>query len=85
MPNGDRTGPDGRGPRTGRGMGFCSGNDSPGNMVRGRGRRFQGPFQTPVQTVELTKAEQAKVLEAEKAEVSKRLKALETRLKELKR
>lgn len=30
MPRGDKTGPDGNGPRTGRGLGYCSGYDSPG-------------------------------------------------------
>lgn len=30
MPRGDRTGPDGMGSRTGRGLGYCSGYDSPG-------------------------------------------------------
>ncbi|RLD08216.1 MAG: hypothetical protein DRI44_10080 [Chlamydiae bacterium] len=30
MPRGDRTGPDGMGPMTGRGLGYCSGYDSPG-------------------------------------------------------
>ncbi len=30
MPGGDRTGPLGAGPRTGRGMGDCSGYDRPG-------------------------------------------------------
>jgi Family of unknown function (DUF5320) len=30
MPGGDRTGPTGAGPRTGRGMGYCSSNDQPG-------------------------------------------------------
>ncbi len=30
MPGGDRTGPQGAGPRTGRGMGYCSGYDLPG-------------------------------------------------------
>ena len=29
MPRGDRTGPEGRGPMTGRGAGYCSGNDEP--------------------------------------------------------
>lgn len=49
MPRGDRTGPQGMGPMTGRGMGFCSGYDTPGfanpagtgfgrGMVWGRGR-----------------------------------------------
>ena len=30
MPNGDRTGPAGAGARTGRGMGYCTGNQGPG-------------------------------------------------------
>ncbi|RLI76297.1 hypothetical protein DRP04_12770 [Archaeoglobales archaeon] len=34
MPGGDRTGPWGMGPRTGRGAGFCSGYGMPGFMNR---------------------------------------------------
>lgn len=30
MPGGDRTGPRGAGPMTGRGAGYCGGNDMPG-------------------------------------------------------
>ncbi|MFW9877143.1 MAG: DUF5320 domain-containing protein [Candidatus Thorarchaeota archaeon] len=30
MPSGDRTGPRGFGPRTGRGLGYCAGYDTPG-------------------------------------------------------
>ncbi len=30
MPGGDRSGPWGRGPRTGRGFGYCSGSERPG-------------------------------------------------------
>lgn len=37
MPSGDRTGPLGQGPRTGRGGGFCSGFAVPGFMNRGGG------------------------------------------------
>ncbi len=37
MPWGDRTGPLGAGPRTGRGLGYCSGNTVPGYMVGGPG------------------------------------------------
>jgi len=39
MPRGDRTGPAGMGPRTGRGAGYCAGYDVPGyaNAVPGRG------------------------------------------------
>lgn len=39
MPRGDSTGPNGRGPATGRGFGFCTGNKRPGfNEGYGRGR-----------------------------------------------
>ncbi len=30
MPRGDRRGPDGAGPMTGRSLGYCAGNDKPG-------------------------------------------------------
>lgn len=48
MPRGDRTGPLSEGPTTGRGMGYCTGNNHPGfdnpRSIGGRGygRRFQG-------------------------------------------
>jgi len=44
MPAGNGTGPNGTGPLTGRGMGFCAGYDSPGymNSGGGRGRGFRG-------------------------------------------
>ncbi len=38
MPTGDRTGPDGFGPMTGRGLGICAGNDAPGYTNPGPGR-----------------------------------------------
>jgi len=37
MPGGDRTGPMGQGPLTGRGLGFCSGNTNPSGLGLGRG------------------------------------------------
>lgn len=40
MPRGDRTGPEGFGPMTGRGMGFCAGNATAGFYAGGRGRCF---------------------------------------------
>lgn len=49
MPGGDRKGPMGEGPMTGRGLGLCAGNDTPGSvtetetgrgMGRGMGRGF---------------------------------------------
>ena len=46
MPGGDRRGPAGYGPRTGRGLGYCSGYDSPGftKPGPGMGRGFRrGP------------------------------------------
>jgi hypothetical protein len=47
MPRGDRTGPEGRGSMTGRGLGYCAGSGEPGyNAGRdggfGRGRRLGG-------------------------------------------
>ncbi|MFP4656489.1 MAG: DUF134 domain-containing protein [Candidatus Woesearchaeota archaeon] len=39
MPGGDRTGPMGMGARTGRGMGFCNGYNSPGFARQGFGRK----------------------------------------------
>lgn len=44
MPSGDRTGPMGQGPMTGRSLGFCTGYDTPGyakGMGRGMGRGFR--------------------------------------------
>lgn len=37
MPGGDRTGPMGAGPRTGRAMGYCAGYSTPGFMYPGFG------------------------------------------------
>ena len=45
MPAGNRTGPMGMGPRTGRGLGYCSGYSAPGYMQgypMGRGRGWGG-------------------------------------------
>jgi hypothetical protein len=48
MPRGDRSGPMGAGPRTGRGAGWCSGNEPPGYAAGarrfgwGRGNRGGG-------------------------------------------
>jgi len=53
MPGGDRTGPLGRGPITGRGLGYCSGTNRPGYAIpprygrgfgRGRGRGYGRGF-----------------------------------------
>jgi len=46
MPLGDRTGPAGLGPMTGRGAGYCAGYAVPGymNAIPGRGRGFGRGF-----------------------------------------
>ena len=47
MPGGDRTGPEGYGPRTGRSLGYCAGYSSPGftnGVPRGRGFGFGRGF-----------------------------------------
>lgn len=46
MPGGDRTGPRGFGPRTGRGAGYCAGYDRPGysNPGPGYGMGYGGRF-----------------------------------------
>ena len=47
MPRGNKTGPNGNGPMTGRGLGYCNGNNQPGFLnddytgsFRGHGRGF---------------------------------------------
>ncbi|NMC44151.1 MAG: DUF5320 domain-containing protein, partial [candidate division Zixibacteria bacterium] len=40
MPRGDRTGPAGMGPMTGRGLGYCAGFGMPGYMNPAPGRGF---------------------------------------------
>ncbi|MCP4566875.1 MAG: DUF5320 domain-containing protein [FCB group bacterium] len=42
MPGGDKTGPRGDGPMTGRGAGFCAGNSEPGFADFSYGRGFGG-------------------------------------------
>jgi len=45
MPRGDRTGPVGAGPRSGRGLGYCGGADGPGYESRlGWRRGWSGGF-----------------------------------------
>ncbi len=63
MPNRDRTGPNGMGPMTGRGMGPCG-----RGFRRGFGRGFGRA---------ITKEEEKAELKAEKEEINKRLKELE--------
>ncbi|MCK4327072.1 MAG: DUF5320 domain-containing protein [Candidatus Diapherotrites archaeon] len=97
MPRGDGTGPAGRGPRTGRSLGYCAGFNAPGfanpspgmglGMGWGRGRgfgrgmRFWGPAPQPV---ELSKEQQLGILEQEKTALEQELDAIKKLVKELK-
>jgi hypothetical protein len=40
MPGGDRTGPQGEGPKTGRGLGYCNDNNQSGDSASQRARGF---------------------------------------------
>jgi len=44
MPGGDRSGPTGMGPRTGRGAGYCGGFEMPGYANPGPGGGFRAGF-----------------------------------------
>ena len=72
MPQQDKTGPSGKGPLTGRGLGLCGAGP---RRVRGNGF-CPRVFAIAPQQVELTVQEEKKILEAEKAEIEKRLKEL---------
>lgn len=78
MPRGDRTGPAGAGPMSGRGAGFCAGFDTAGFQTAGggfgrgcgRGFGFRNRFVQPLppsQTAELSE------LKAQMARIEKRL------------
>ena len=76
MPRGDRTGPLGQGPATGRGLGPCGRGLARGRgFGRGYGRGFA--WRAPNYQKPLTREEDRKLLEAEKAEIEQELKELE--------
>ena len=88
MPANDKTGPEGKGTKTGRQLGDCEGATPIGRgfgrgMGFGRGfcRRGFSRFDY-ARPVELTKEQQRKILEAEKAELEAELKEIEKELKE---
>ena len=95
MPRGDKTGPNGRGSMTGRGMGYCAGFQTPGfiNQEFGRGRGCGRGFGlrrfgvAPVydKPIELTKKEKLKILEADKKDIETELKEIEKEIVELKK
>jgi hypothetical protein len=92
MPRGDRRGPEGFGPMTGRGMGYCAGNDTPGYMNgfkgffrrglgcgRGFGRGFgYGYYYEPP-----TKEETKEFLTEEMNYLKKQMEDIQKRLNEL--
>lgn len=97
MPGGDRTGPLGLGPKTGRGMGFCAGYQTSGYMNpgfrrgrfwrrgfgRGFGWRYQNKYDMPAEPVALTKEEEKRILENELKEIEREKEEIKKRLKEL--
>jgi len=88
MPRGDRSGPDGYGPRTGRGLGYCNGYDTPG-FARGSGRGFGRGFGFRRNTYsrknqkQLLQEELAD-LEAEKQYIEEEIKAIKAELEAFK-
>ena len=84
MPGGDGTGPMGRGPLTGQGLGHCGRRLAVGRgFGRGVGWRYQQAF--PVaEPVALTREEQKKILEAELKEIDAEKHEIEKKLAELK-
>ncbi len=74
MPAQDRTGPLGQGPLTGRGWGYCG-----RGFRRGFGRGFRKIF-----TLNPTKDQERKILEAELAEIEAEKAEIEKQLKETK-
>jgi len=82
MPNNDRTGPQGQGAMTGRGLGPCG-----CGMRRGFGRGFGKGFSRGIgygRQVTLTKDEEKKILEADLKEIETEKQEIEKRLKEIK-
>jgi len=93
MPQGDRTGPEGQGPMTGRAMGSCAGFNMPGfvnprfarGLGRGRGigRRARNRQIQQVQPV-VTEKQEKQFLEQELDALKEEMKEVEKRLKEVK-
>ncbi len=90
MPRFDGSGPQGRGPLTGRGAGYCRGSRFSGRgfgsgFGRGFGRGFRnfGFFDEPYNRP-LTKEEEKKILEEDLKDLDEEKKVIETKLKELK-
>ena len=84
MPNLDGTGPDGIGQKTGRQRGNCEGAVGRGLGPCGRGlRRGYGRGFRRASTLNLSKEEQKKIMEAELKEIEAEKQEIERRLKEM--
>ena len=89
MPQGDRTGPNGQGPMTGRRMGFCSGSNTPGCMNSGfgrglgRGRGF-GRQQAFMQPQVITESQEKEMLKQELEAITAEQTEIQARLKDIK-
>lgn len=85
MPGGDRTGPMGAGPMTGRGAGFCAGTARPG-LGRGWGRRmgarFRGWWHAGRPALE-DPTQEREVLEQEVSRLKAQMEQVQNRLTEL--
>lgn len=96
MPGGNRTGPRGEGPMTGRGMGYCAeGSATPMRSAfamgqgrgfgRGRGFACGMPAKTLAMPQELSKEQRVKNLEQQKVAAEYKLKEIERQIEELKK
>ncbi|MBW2970111.1 DUF5320 domain-containing protein [Candidatus Woesearchaeota archaeon] len=83
MPGFDGTGPRGMGPMTGRGMGPCARGSGMG-FGRGFGRGMGFGRRMNSQPVVLTEAEEKKILEAQLKEIEAEKAEIQKRLAELK-
>ena len=89
MPQGDKTGPNGQGPMTGRRMGFCTGANAPGCMNTGfgrgmgRGRGF-GRQQAFMQPQVITESQEKEMLKQELEAITAEQTEIQARLKDIK-
>ncbi|MGM0414857.1 MAG: DUF5320 domain-containing protein [Bacillota bacterium] len=90
MPGGDRTGPRGEGPMTGRGAGYCNGFNSPGNFRPGggfrRGNRHRNMYYSaarPARPVDSGYSSEDESKELELKAIKNQLESIEKRLEEL--
>ncbi len=85
MPRGDKTGPNGQGPMTGRQMGNCNPNAGTGRRTFGFGRRCGGGrgYRNGYGYAPISEASEKKALEAEVSMLKDQLAAMESKLSEL--